>query len=103
MARCRAVNSLRSRLAYRRHHRPSGGSLPWPPPESADQRPTEAHEELAGVRLLALLGVDHLASAPLALQQLRGKPEHPRFGQMPAPDRVVLISIALGSPRRAHD
>jgi len=44
-----------------------------------------------------------MARAPLALQQLRCQPEHPRLVEMPAIDRIPLVSIALGRPFRAHD
>ena len=43
-----------------------------------------------------------MARTPLALQQLRGVAEHPRFGEVPAPDRVALVSAPLGRPLRAH-
>ena len=56
-------------------------------PQSVDQRPSAAYEELASLRVLASVGVDSLAGTAVAVQQLRRAVEHPRLGQVQAPDR----------------
>ena len=40
--------------------------------------------------------------AALALQQLRGLAEHSRFGEVPAADRIALVSSSLGPHLLAH-
>ena len=47
-----------SRLAHRRHHRAPRSGNARPDPQSADQRSAAAHEEPAGVGVLAGLGMD---------------------------------------------
>ena len=39
----------------------------------------------------------------MAVQQLRRPVEYPELGQVPAPDRVALVSAGLGRPLRPHD
>src|SRR5437016_10334395 len=95
MADRRAVNTVRSWLAHRRDHRALGSDHGGPDPEPADQRPATPHEESAGRRLLAGVGMDTLAGTPVALQQLRRTAKHSRFGQMSSSDRISLVPDAL--------
>src|SRR5258708_3543089 len=66
--------------------------------QSADYGSSSAYEVFDRFCILALLGVDPLAGAPLALLQLCRNSEHPRFGAVPAAHPITLVSAGLGGP-----
>jgi hypothetical protein len=63
-------------------------------PEPADQYPSPPHEVARGKRLLAVLGMNPLAGAALALLQLRREPQLARLAYN---TRLGVVFKQLGS------